>query len=90
MFGLGAFVLASVAQELVARRRRAALADRRRGSRSRSAAVVRRNRRRYGGYVVHAGLAVLLIGVAALLDVPALPRRRALARAVGVASAATG
>jgi cytochrome c-type biogenesis protein CcmF len=28
-------------------------------------AVVARNRRRYGGYVVHAGVAVLLIGVAA-------------------------
>jgi cytochrome c-type biogenesis protein CcmF len=27
--------------------------------------LVRRNRRRYGGYLVHAGLAVLLIGVAA-------------------------
>src|SRR6202008_566953 len=27
--------------------------------------LVRRNRRRYGGYIVHAGLAVLLIGVAA-------------------------
>jgi cytochrome c-type biogenesis protein CcmF len=29
------------------------------------AALVRRNRRRYGGYIVHAGLAVLLVGVAA-------------------------
>src|SRR5262249_39375986 len=28
-------------------------------------AVVSRNRRRYGGYVVHAGVAVLLIGIAA-------------------------
>src|SRR6478736_939994 len=27
--------------------------------------LIRRNRRRYGGYIVHAGLAVLLIGVAA-------------------------
>ena len=27
--------------------------------------VVRRNRRRYGGYIVHAGIAVLLLGVAA-------------------------
>jgi cytochrome c-type biogenesis protein CcmF len=27
--------------------------------------LVRRNRRRYGGYIVHAGLAILLIGVAA-------------------------
>ena len=27
--------------------------------------LIRRNRRRYGGYIAHAGLAVLLIGVAA-------------------------
>ena len=64
MFGCGAFVLASVGQEFW------------RGTRARSAMshepapvavaqLVRRNRRRYGGYVVHAGLAVLLIGVAA-------------------------
>jgi cytochrome c-type biogenesis protein CcmF len=64
MFGLGAFVLATVAQELgrgtAARRRLTGdpvpLALGR---------LVARNRRRYGGYVVHAGLAVLLIGVAA-------------------------
>ncbi|MGO9974988.1 MAG: heme lyase CcmF/NrfE family subunit [Solirubrobacteraceae bacterium] len=64
MFALGAFVLATVAQELV------------RGTAARRAGtgdawvvsllgLVRRNRRRYGGYVVHAGLAVLLMGVAA-------------------------
>jgi cytochrome c-type biogenesis protein CcmF len=64
MFALGAFVLASVVQELW------------RGVRARRAMtretppvallrLVRRNRRRYGGYIVHAGLAVLLIGVAA-------------------------
>ena len=64
MFTLGAFVLASVAQELW------------RGTGARRAmtheapplallSLVRRNRRRYGGYIVHAGLAVLLIGVAA-------------------------
>jgi cytochrome c-type biogenesis protein CcmF len=64
MFGLGAFVIAGVAQELY------------RGTSARRAmtrdpwpvalvALVRRNRRRYGGYIVHAGLAVLLIGVAA-------------------------
>src|SRR5436305_13890943 len=27
--------------------------------------LIRRNRRRYGGYIAHAGLAVLLVGVAA-------------------------
>jgi cytochrome c-type biogenesis protein CcmF len=64
MFTLGAFVVASVAQEFwrgVGARRAmtgepppVALAQ-----------LVRRNRRRYGGYIVHAGLAVLLVGVAA-------------------------
>ncbi len=64
MFGLGAFVLAVVAQELW------------RGTRARRAMsgdavgmafvnLIRRNRRRYGGYVVHAGIAVLFVGVAA-------------------------
>jgi cytochrome c-type biogenesis protein CcmF len=63
MFVLGAFVLAGVAQELV------------RGTSARRAvaqepwpvallSLVRRNRRRYGGYIAHAGLALLLIGVA--------------------------
>jgi cytochrome c-type biogenesis protein CcmF len=64
MFSCGAFVLAAVAQEFW------------RGTRARGAMthepppvalaqLVRRNRRRYGGYIVHAGLAVLLVGVAA-------------------------
>jgi cytochrome c-type biogenesis protein CcmF len=64
MFCCAAFVLASVAQELW------------RGTRVRRAAareplpvallaLIRRNRRRYGGYVVHVGMAVLFIGVAA-------------------------
>jgi cytochrome c-type biogenesis protein CcmF len=63
MFGCGAFALAAVGQEFW------------RGTRARRAMshevapvalaqLVRRNRRRYGGYLVHAGLAVLLIGVA--------------------------
>jgi cytochrome c-type biogenesis protein CcmF len=63
-FALAGFVLASVAQELwrgVAARRAMThdpvlLAFLR---------LIRRNRRRYGGYIVHAGLAVLLVGVAA-------------------------
>jgi cytochrome c-type biogenesis protein CcmF len=64
MFTLAGFVVASVAQEIwrgVAARRAmtgdvvpVALAQ-----------LIRRNRRRYGGYIVHAGLAVLLVGVAA-------------------------
>jgi cytochrome c-type biogenesis protein CcmF len=64
MFCLGAFVVAAVAQELW------------RGTAARRAMtrdslpvafvqLIRRNRRRYGGYIVHAGLAVLLVGVAA-------------------------
>ncbi|HET8977981.1 MAG TPA: cytochrome c-type biogenesis CcmF C-terminal domain-containing protein, partial [Solirubrobacteraceae bacterium] len=64
MFGFGAFVAATVAQEFF------------RGTRARGAmtsqtppaallGLVRRNRRRYGGYIVHLGLAVALVGVAA-------------------------
>ncbi len=64
MFGLGAFVVTSVLQEIW------------RGVSARRAMthdpvpialgqLIRRNRRRYGGYIVHAGLAVLLVGVAA-------------------------
>jgi cytochrome c-type biogenesis protein CcmF len=64
MFVFGSFVLAAVVQEFI------------RGVRARRGmtgeappralfALVRRNRRRYGGYIVHAGFAVALIGVAA-------------------------
>jgi cytochrome c-type biogenesis protein CcmF len=64
MFALAAFVLAAVVQELS------------RGTVARRAmthdaiplafvGLIRRNRRRYGGYIVHAGLAVMLVGVAA-------------------------
>ena len=64
MFAFGAFVLAAVGQELW------------RGTRARRAmssdsvpvalvALVRRNRRRYGGYLVHSGVAVIFVGVAA-------------------------
>jgi cytochrome c-type biogenesis protein CcmF len=64
MFCAGSFVLASVGQEFW------------RGTRARKAmtherapvavlSLVKRNRRRYGGYIVHAGVAVALIGVAA-------------------------
>ncbi|MGA2929632.1 MAG: cytochrome c-type biogenesis CcmF C-terminal domain-containing protein, partial [Solirubrobacteraceae bacterium] len=64
MFSLGAFVLASVAQELWR-----GTAARRASTRDpvplAFARLIGRNRRRYGGYIVHAGLAVLLIGVAA-------------------------
>ncbi|HEY7961167.1 MAG TPA: cytochrome c-type biogenesis CcmF C-terminal domain-containing protein [Solirubrobacteraceae bacterium] len=64
MFCCAAFVLGSVGQELW------------RGTRVRMAmahepapvalgALIRRNRRRYGGYIVHVGIAVLFVGVAA-------------------------
>jgi cytochrome c-type biogenesis protein CcmF len=64
MFCLAAFVLAVVGQELW------------RGVRARRAmahesvpralvSLVRRNRRRYGGYLVHAGIAVIFVGIAA-------------------------
>lgn len=64
MFVVGAFVLAAVWQEFwrgtVARRAMAGEAPPRALGR-----LVRRNRRRYGGYIVHAGVAILFIGVAA-------------------------
>jgi cytochrome c-type biogenesis protein CcmF len=64
MFVLAAFAVAVVVQEFT------------RGARARAAAsgesfasaltkLVARNRRRYGGYIVHAGMALLFIGVAA-------------------------
>ena len=59
-----AFVLAGVGAGAVARHARAAGDRRASRRRSRSSSLVRRNRRRYGGYVVHAGFAVLLLGVA--------------------------
>ena len=64
MFALSAFVISAVTQELIrgASARRSMTGE----SRPRAAlALVRRNRRRYGGYLVHAGIAVLFIGVAA-------------------------
>ena len=64
MFCCAAFVLACIGQEFF------------RGTRARRAiagepppiallALVRRNRRRYGGYIVHVGMAILFVGVAA-------------------------
>jgi cytochrome c-type biogenesis protein CcmF len=64
MFCCAAFVLASVAQEFArgvsARRAMAAEAPA-----VALLSLIRRNRRRYGGYIVHLGIAVLFIGVAA-------------------------
>jgi cytochrome c-type biogenesis protein CcmF len=64
MFGLAAFVVACVGQEL-ARGVRARRAIAREPVPLALVALVRRNRRRYGGYIVHAGVAVLFVGVAA-------------------------
>jgi cytochrome c-type biogenesis protein CcmF len=63
MFGFGAFVVATVAQEFFrgARARRAMTGESPIGA---LLALVQRNRRRYGGYLVHAGVAVALVGVA--------------------------
>ena len=64
MFGLAAFVIATVGQELWrgVRARRAMSSD----SVPRAVvSLVQRNRRRYGGYLVHVGVAVLFAGVAA-------------------------
>jgi cytochrome c-type biogenesis protein CcmF len=64
MFCVAAFALASVAQELW----RGTLARRELSGEPALVALtslLRRNRRRYGGYVVHVGFALLLVGVAA-------------------------
>jgi cytochrome c-type biogenesis protein CcmF len=64
MFALGAFVLAGVGQELWrgVRARRAMSG----GSVPRALiTLVQRNRRRYGGYLVHAGVAIVFVGIAA-------------------------
>ncbi len=64
MFCLAAFVLGSVGQEF-ARGTRARRAMTGEAVPSALLALVRRNRRRYGGYIVHVGIAVLFVGVAA-------------------------
>jgi cytochrome c-type biogenesis protein CcmF len=64
MFGVATFVLGAVGQEFWrgVRARRAMSDD----SVPRAlVSLVRRNRRRYGGYLVHVGVAVLFVGVAA-------------------------
>jgi len=64
LFAFAAFALTGLAQEFWT----GAAARRRLTGESTPAALVglvSRNRRRYGGYIVHAGVAVLLIGIAA-------------------------
>jgi cytochrome c-type biogenesis protein CcmF len=64
LFCAAAFVFASVGQELWRGygARRAMASE---GLLRSLVSMVRRNRRRYGGYIVHVGIAVLFIGVAA-------------------------
>ncbi|MGA7705978.1 MAG: cytochrome c-type biogenesis CcmF C-terminal domain-containing protein [Solirubrobacteraceae bacterium] len=64
MFCCAAFVLGSVGQEYWrgVRVRRASAGE---PAPTALAALVKRNRKRYGGYVVHIGIAVLFVGVAA-------------------------
>jgi len=64
MFSCAAFVLACVSQELQ-RGVRARRATTRESPPQALVGLVRRNRKRYGGYLVHAGIAVLFVGVAA-------------------------
>jgi cytochrome c-type biogenesis protein CcmF len=64
LFCCAAFALGSVGQEFV-RGTRARRAMTREAAPLALTALVRRNRRRYGGYIVHVGIAVLFIGVAA-------------------------
>jgi cytochrome c-type biogenesis protein CcmF len=64
LFSFGAFALTGLGQEFW----RGAAARRKLSGGSlpeAMVAMVSRNRRRYGGYIVHAGIAVLLIGIAA-------------------------
>jgi cytochrome c-type biogenesis protein CcmF len=64
LFCLAAFALATAAQEfwLGARARRAMTGE---PLPVALVSLVRQNRRRYGGYLIHAGMALLLVGVAA-------------------------
>ncbi len=64
MFCCAAFVLGSLGQEFV-RGTRARMSSAGEAPPIALAALVARNRRRYGGYVVHLGMAVLFVGVAA-------------------------
>ncbi|HLL92143.1 MAG TPA: cytochrome c-type biogenesis CcmF C-terminal domain-containing protein, partial [Solirubrobacteraceae bacterium] len=64
MFCCRAFVFGCIGQEFF-RGVRARRATAQEGAMVALLALVRRNRRRYGGYIVHVGMAVLFIGVAA-------------------------
>ena len=65
MFALASFALAALVQEFARGAAAYRSLSRAAPTRGRSPALFARNRRRYGGYVVHAGIAILLIAVAA-------------------------
>ena len=65
LFAFAAFALTGLGAGVLARGGGPAQAHRRLDARRRWSAMVSRNRRRYGGYIVHAGIAVLLVGIAA-------------------------
>ena len=71
MFTLVAFVIAVVAQEFWPRRVGSARDDGGAAAAPRSVRLVARNRRRYGGYIVHAGIAILFLGRGRVVGVPA-------------------
>ena len=79
MFAFAAFVVAAVGQEFW-RGVRARRAMARESVPVALVALVRRNRRRYGGYLVHVGIAVLFVGVAASSAFQAPGARLAAAR----------
>jgi cytochrome c-type biogenesis protein CcmF len=64
LFSLAAFTLVALTQEFwrAGSARKALVGGSQAGA---MAATISRNRRRYGGYIAHAGIAVLLIGIAA-------------------------
>ena len=64
LFAFAAFTLVALAQEFwrAGIARRALTGD---ALPAAMAGVIARNRRRYGGYIVHAGIAILLVGIAA-------------------------
>ena len=78
MFWLTAFVLAVVGQELLrgTAARRVITGD---GWPRAAAGLLARNRRRYGGFIAHAGIAVLFLGRGRLLGLPPAARPAAVA-----------
>jgi cytochrome c-type biogenesis protein CcmF len=85
MFAFGGFVLAGLGQE-VWRGVRARRAVAREAVPVALVSLVRRNRRRYGGYLVHVGVVILFVGVAAsssFMDVRELQLARGESTRVG-------